>query len=87
MESKLLKHFKIIEKELKAVRTSVNKSLFQVFVNGMVYGGGFVLGSAFAIAVAGWALAVFGVLPGIGDVAITLYDVLEEHSGSFAETI
>jgi len=81
MEKELTEKLETLETELKGIRAAVERSRWQLFLNGLVYGGGFVLGTAFTIAVAGWVLGAFGMIPGIGDIADTLNDVLEERSG------
>jgi len=81
MNEELLEQLETIEKDLKGVRRAVEKKHWQVFVTGLIYGGGFVLGTAFAIAIAGWILNLFGMVPGIGDISDTLYGVLENQTG------
>ena len=71
----------VIENELKGIRKAVDKSWVRLLLHGMVHGGGFVVGTVLAIAFAGWILSLFGVIPGFGDIAKTLKDILEARSG------
>ncbi|MEX1027325.1 MAG: DUF5665 domain-containing protein [Candidatus Paceibacterota bacterium] len=80
MEKELVEQLKTLEKELKSIHAAVEKSYLRVFVTGLVYGGGIALGTVFAIALAGWLLSIFGVIPGIGDIADTLQTVIENDS-------
>lgn len=46
---------------------------------GLLYGAAFTLGSVFIIAIAGWALSVIGVIPGLGDIASYLHGLIRAH--------
>jgi len=81
MEPDLEKQLHRIEEELGKIHKAVNEDWKSFFLRGFFRGSGFVVGTVIAIALAGWLLNIFGVLPGIGEVASKLQTILEARSG------
>lgn len=71
---------KRIERELKEVRGAVEESWASMFFSGLIRGGGFVIGTVVMIALAGWLLSIFGILPGFEDITTRLREILEAQA-------
>lgn len=76
IEEKGLEHIKKIEHELGEIksRTPGPKT---AFTNGILQGMGAVVGSIAAVALLGWLLSIFGVIPGLDKLAEYLSTILK----------
>ncbi len=61
-----LERLKNIEEELEEIKDRAPGPK-RAFLNGIFQWAGAIFGSLIALAFLGWALAVFGVIPGVGD--------------------
>jgi len=75
-EQRGLKNLRHIEKEVTAIESRTPGSPLRSFFNGIMQGGGAVVGSIAAIALVGWLLGVFGIIPGLGDLAHYFQDII-----------
>jgi hypothetical protein len=64
---------------LREIRDSIRPRWTRYLYVGLLQGFGFVVGTILTAALLGWALAVFGVIPGFGDIAHRLQDILNRR--------
>lgn len=76
MEEEGLKHLESIEQELEEIKERTPKRR-HAFLHGIFYGAGAVFGGVLGIALLGWILSLFGVIPGFGDIANYLQDIVD----------
>jgi hypothetical protein len=75
-----LEHLANIEKELDAIKQAAPSSK-KAFLYGLLQGAGALIGGVFALAVLGWALSLFGVIPGLASIAHYLQNAVDQmHS-------
>ncbi len=70
-------HLARIEEELEEIkdRTANPK---RSFVNGMWQGAGAIVGSIVAILLLGWGLGLLGLVPGVGEIANSLHNMVDQ---------
>ena len=75
VEEEGLQHLERIEQELEEIkkRTPTQKSSF---VSGLWQGAGAFIGGVLALALLGWVLSLFGVIPGFAAIAHYLQDAV-----------
>jgi hypothetical protein len=73
LEKEGLEHLARIEDELEAIkdRTPTPK---RAFINGILQGAGALVGGIAGLIILGWALSVFGLIPGLGYITSQLQD-------------
>lgn len=71
-----VKELKKIEKVLKDIKDNTHTSGWTTFSRGMLYGVGIVVGTLVGATLLGWILSIFGVIPGIGELADNLSTTL-----------
>jgi hypothetical protein len=77
IEQKGVEHLRHIEKELEEIKDRTPTSS-RAFLNGILQGGGAIVGSIAALILLGWLLSVFGVIPGFSDIAQYLQNVINQ---------
>lgn len=77
VDEKELRQLKEIKKELSEIkdRTANPK---RVFLNGILYGAGALVGGILAVALIGWVLNILGIIPGFNEVADYIHSLVEE---------
>lgn len=65
-----------IEHDLEEIRDRTPRRP-RAFVYGVLYGAGAVVGGVVGIALLGWALSFFGVIPGLSDMAHYLQSIVD----------
>lgn len=72
-----LKHLEQIEQDLEEIkdRTLTRR---QTFIHGIWQGAGALLGGVLALTLLGWVLSLFGVIPGLGDIADYLKNIVDK---------
>ena len=75
-----VKHLIKIEHKIDEIKHRTGNPL-RAFVGGILYGAGWIVGGIMAIVLLSWILSLMGVIPGLGDVAQYLYDVLQTWRG------
>ncbi len=68
IEEEGLKHLEHIDKELEEIKNRT-PAPGRAFAYGLWQGAGALLGGILALAILGWALAFFGVIPGFVDIS------------------
>lgn len=68
LEEEGIKHLEHIEQELEEIKERTPAPT-RAFVYGILQGAGALLGGILALALFGWALSLFGVIPGFTDIA------------------
>lgn len=76
IEAEGLKHLEHIEQELEEIRDRTPHRP-RAFFYGVLYGAGAVLGGVIGIALLGWVLSLFGVIPGLGEIAHYLQGIVD----------
>jgi hypothetical protein len=76
-EAQELKHLANIENELEEIKRRTPTRM-RAFVNGMLSGGGAIVGGIIAVILIGWVLAFFGFLPGFSYIAAYIKDALAQ---------
>ena len=71
-----VKHLIKIEHKIDEIKRWSGNPL-RAFVSGILYGIGWIIGGIVAIVFLSWLLSLMGVIPGLGDIAQYLYDVLQ----------
>jgi hypothetical protein len=75
-----LVHLQNIEEELGEIKERTASGR-RSFVNGILQGAGVVIGTLLAISVLSWILSLLGIVPGLGQIAAYLHDlVTQTHS-------
>lgn len=72
-----LEHLANIERELETIKERT-PSARKAFTYGLLQGAGALVGGVFALALLGWALALFGVIPGLSAIAHYLQNVVTQ---------
>lgn len=80
VEKEGLEHLTRIENELEAIKERT-PSPRSAFVNGILQGAGALVGGIAALIILGWALSVFGLIPGLGSITATLQDATSHFRG------
>jgi len=80
MDQDLQKQLQTIEAELKSINKAVSETWKKMFFRGLFRGGGFVIGTALSIAIAGWVLSALGIIPLFGDIANELQTILRQST-------
>ncbi len=65
-----------VENLLGDIRTNTAIPWWKNIFNGLMYGSGVVIGSICGIAVLGWALSIFGIIPGFDVLAAKLQSII-----------
>lgn len=73
-----LRHLGNIETELREIKKRTPNPR-RAFINGVLQGMGAVVGTILAVALLGWTLSVFGVIPGLGELAGHLERIMSER--------
>ncbi len=68
IEEEGLKHLEQIEQELGEIKERT-PTPSRSFTNGLLQGAGALIGGIFALALLGWLLSLFGVIPGFVDIS------------------
>jgi len=75
IEEEAIEHLERIEEDLEEIkeRTPDHK---MTFLYGILYGVGGILGGVIGLTLLGWILSIFGVIPGFGDIAAYLQNIV-----------
>jgi|GEM_PF-1121856 len=73
VEREGLEHLTRIEADLEEIKRRT-PSPRHALVNGLFQGAGALVGGVIAIVILGWALSLFGLIPGLGNIAKALQD-------------
>ena len=65
-----------VENLLGDIRSNTANPWWKNMLNGLLYGSGVVVGTIGGIAVLGWALSIFGVIPGFDILAAKLQSIM-----------
>lgn len=65
-----------VEHTLEEIRSNTHLPWWRAAINGLLYGSGAVVGTVAAIAILGWLLSLFGIIPGFGDIAQRLQEIM-----------
>lgn len=65
-----------VKELLEDIRDNTALPWWRTVLNGFFYSAGFVLGSVFAVALLGWLLSIFGIIPGFGELAARLQEIM-----------
>ena len=76
-EAKELEHLANIESELEEIKRRTPTGL-RSLINGMLSGGGAIIGGILAVVLIGWVLAFFGVIPGLTYIAAYIKEALSQ---------
>ncbi|MBC7836451.1 hypothetical protein H7X87_01590 [Acetobacteraceae bacterium] len=80
IEKEGLEHLEHIEVELKEIKKRTPTS-YRAFINGIFQGAGAIVGGILAVALIGFLLSVFGVIPGLGEIAHYFQNIMGQlHS-------
>ncbi len=71
-----LRHLRHIDKELGDIRDRTGNP-WMSFRNGILQGMGAIVGSVLAVALIGWVLSFFGIIPGFGHIATYLHSLVD----------
>jgi hypothetical protein len=77
-EKKELEHLANIESELEEIKNRTPNAR-RAFLNGILQGGGAIVGGITAVALIGWALAASGVIPGLGHISQYLQNIVNQQ--------
>jgi Na+/melibiose symporter-like transporter len=73
-----LEHMEKIEEQLEEIKVRTG-STSRAFFYGLMYGAGWVVGTILTIALLGWILSLFGVIPGFAQIADNLRAILNSR--------
>ncbi len=76
IEHEALTHLENIEDELEAIGDRT--SSWRAFLNGVLHGAGIIAGTLLGLAVLGWLLSIFGVVPGLDEFKSYVEELREE---------
>ena len=76
-DEKELKQLREIKKELSEIKDRTGNPR-RMFLNGILYGAGALLGGIVAVALVGWLLAVLGIVPGFGELTDYLHSLIDQ---------
>jgi hypothetical protein len=79
IEEEAIEHLKNIEEDLEEIKNQnriPNRRLS--FVHGIWYGAGALVGGVLGLALLGWILSLFGVIPGFADIAHYLQGIVNQ---------
>jgi hypothetical protein len=76
MELDVQKELEHVEGILEDIRKNTAVPWWRSVMNGILYGGGVVMGTVIAIAALGWLLSIFGIIPGFGELATRLQEII-----------
>ena len=79
MDPQTQKEIRKVETLLGEIKENTESRPAKSFINGILYGGGVVLGTIVAVALVGWLLSVLGVIPGIDILAHKFSDILQNR--------
>jgi hypothetical protein len=79
MDQQVQDEAKKVEVLLGEIRSNTQARPSRSFINGMLYGGGVVLGTLVGVALVGWLLTVLGVIPGFDVLAHKFSDILQKQ--------
>jgi hypothetical protein len=80
LEKEGLEHLEHIEGELKEIKKRTPNS-YRAFINGILQGAGAIVGGILAVALLGILLSLFGVIPGFGEIAHYIQNIMSQlHS-------
>ena len=65
-----------VEELLEEIRDNTSTPWWRTFLNGFLYGAGWVIGTLAAFAVLGWLLSLFGIIPGFDVITSWLQQLL-----------
>lgn len=80
IEEQSLEHLANIEEEIGELTDKIPGPK-NAFFNGILQGMGVVLGSLLGVALLGWILSFFGVIPGLEDFADYVEDLVDNNNG------
>ena len=75
-----VRHLIKIERKIDEIKNLTGSPL-RVFAGGILSGFGWIIGGILAVVFLSWLLSLMGVIPGLGDIAQYLYDVLQTWHG------
>ena len=76
MDQETRKEIEHLEDVLEDIRDNTRRPSWKAALNGLLYGAGVVVGTVAGIALLGWILAIFGILPGFGEITQKLQDIM-----------
>ncbi|MFA6408190.1 MAG: hypothetical protein WCW36_01795 [Candidatus Paceibacterota bacterium] len=76
IEEEGLQHLEHIEQELEEIKDRSTPTHSGSFINGVWQGAGALVGSIIALALLGWVLSLFGVIPGLGAIATYMQSIV-----------
>ena len=76
MADDLNDHLERLEARLAAIERNTETTWWQLLLSGLLRGAGIILGTALTIVLAGWGLAILGVIPGADELADYLADII-----------
>lgn len=80
LEKAGLKHLKRIEQELEEIKDRTANPR-RAFIYGIAYGAGAFVGGILAVALIGWLLNIFGIIPGLSVIGEYLQSLVDQIPG------
>jgi len=81
MQEEENEHVEQLAEDVHVLREQMTYTWRRLIYEGAMRGAGFVIGTVLAVAIASWLLGVFGILPGIGETAERLREILDARTG------
>ena len=78
MQPDLSDHLQRLEERLAAIERNTETTWWQLLMSGLLRGAGIILGTALTIVLAGWGLAILGVIPGADELADYLAGIITD---------
>lgn len=79
MDTETQKEIKHVEEVLEDIRDNTQLPWWRVILNGFLHGTGIVIGTTLGIAALGWILSIFGIIPGVGEIAAYLQNIVQSR--------
>jgi uncharacterized membrane protein HdeD (DUF308 family) len=80
MDQKIYEQLQRVEGTLREIRDNTANSWWLFLVSGALRGIGFTVGTVIAVALVGWLLSIFGIIPGLSELSHYLRPALDSQS-------
>jgi hypothetical protein len=72
------KEIRKVEKQLEKISENTGTTWWRPLFNGALQGAGIVIGTILTVALLGWVLSIFGIIPGFGELATQLQQIMNK---------
>jgi hypothetical protein len=79
IDREIRKELRHVEGVLDEIRDNTALPWWRAILNGLLYGAGVVIGTILAIALLGWFLSLFGIIPGFDQISAHLQEIMKSH--------